>query len=54
MRRAWKLYDKCYCEISVIGGVFLEWVFELRCDKNGILELGLDDVEEVFDEVFVI
>lgn len=52
MRRAWKLYDKCYCEISAIGGPFLEWAPELRCDKNGTLESGPDDVEEVLDEVF--
>ena len=54
MRRAWKLYDKCYCEISAIGGAFLEWAPELRCDKNGTLESGLDDVEEALDEVFCI
>ena len=52
MRRAWKLYDKCYCEISAIGGAFLAWAPELRCDKNGTLESGLDDVEEALDEVF--
>ena len=51
MRRAWKLYDKCYCEISAIGGAFLAWAPELRCDKNGALESGLDDVEEALDEV---
>jgi len=50
MRRAWKLYDKCYCEISAIGGPFLAWAPELRCDKNGTLETGLDDVEEALDE----
>ncbi|XP_020604165.1 tetratricopeptide repeat protein 39C-like [Orbicella faveolata] len=50
MRRAWKLYDKCYCEISAIGGPFLEWAPELRCDKNGTLESDLDDVEEALDE----
>lgn len=53
MRRAWKLYDKCYCEISAIGGPFLAWAPELRCDKNGAMESdGLDDVEEALDEVF--
>ena len=51
MRRAWKLYDKCYCEISAIGGPFLSWAPELRCNKNGTLDTGLDDVQEALDEV---
>ncbi|KAJ7325649.1 Tetratricopeptide repeat protein 39C [Desmophyllum pertusum] len=50
MRRAWKLYDKCYCEISAIGGPFLAWAPELRCDKNGAMQSGMDDVEEALDE----
>ena len=54
MRRAWKLYDKCYCEISSIGGPFLAWAPELRCDTNGALSSGLDDVEEALDEVTTI
>ena len=53
MRRAWKLYDKCYCEISSIGGPFLAWAPELRCDTNGALSSGLDDVEEALDEVTI-
>ncbi|EDO36277.1 predicted protein [Nematostella vectensis] len=36
MRRAWKLYDKCYREISAIGGPFLSWAPELvRVQENG-------------------
>jgi len=34
MRRAWKLYDKCYREISAIGGPFLSWAPELHIDEN--------------------
>ena len=51
MRRAWKLYDKCYREISAIGGPFLAWAPELRCNTNGAISSGLDDVEEAIDEV---
>lgn len=51
MRRAWKLYDKCYCEISAIGGPFLMWAPELRGVGNGAdLQSDLDDVEEALDE----
>lgn len=52
MRRAWKLYDKCYCEISAIGGPFLMWAPELRGVGNGAdLQSDLDEVEEALDEV---
>ncbi|XP_068706199.1 tetratricopeptide repeat protein 39C-like [Montipora foliosa] len=51
MRRAWKLYDKCYCEISAIGGPFLMWAPELRGVGNGAdLPPDLDYVEEALDE----
>jgi len=50
MRRAWKLYDKCYCEISAIGGPFLMWAPELRGEGNGALQSGLDEGEEALDE----
>lgn len=53
MRRVWKFYDKCYREISVIGGLFLVWVFDLRCNINGVILFGFDDVEEVIDEVIM-
>ena len=51
MRRAWKLYNKCYCEISVIGGPFLTWAPELRGNNNGTIPSGLDEAEEALDEV---
>ena len=52
MRRAWKLYDKCYCEISAIGGPFLMWAPELRESRNGAdLQSDLDVIEEALDEV---
>ena len=52
MRRAWKLYDKCYCEISAVGGPFLMWAPELRGNRNGAdLQSDLDEVEEALDEV---
>ena len=52
MRRAWKLYDKCYCEISAIGGPFLMWAPELRGSGNGAgLQSDLDEAEEALDEV---
>ncbi|XP_029179830.2 tetratricopeptide repeat protein 39C-like [Acropora millepora] len=51
MRRAWKLYDKCYYEISAVGGPFLMWAPELRGSGNGVdLPSDLDDVEEAHDE----
>lgn len=51
MRRAWKLYDKCYYEISAVGGPFLLWAPELRGSGNGVdLPSDLDDVEEAHDE----
>lgn len=51
MRRAWKLYDKCYYEISAVGGPFLLWTPELRGSGNGVdLPSDLDDVEEAHDE----
>jgi len=51
MRRAWKLYDKCYYEISAVGGPFLMWAPELRGRGNGVdLPSDLDDVEEAHDE----
>lgn len=50
MRRAWKLYDKCYCEISGIGGAFLAWAPELRCSTNGNVSSGHHHVEEAIDE----
>jgi len=53
MRRAWKLYDKCYCEISAIGGPFLMWAPELRGEGNGALQSGLDEGEEALDEVMI-
>ena len=53
MRRAWKLYDKCYFEISAVGGPFLMWAPELRGSGNGVdFPSDLDDVEEAHDEVF--
>ena len=52
MRRAWKLYDKCYYEISAVGGPFLLWAPELRGSGNGVdLPSDLDDVQEAHDEV---
>ena len=54
MRRAWKLYDKCYCEISAVGGPFLLWAPELRGVGNGAdLQSDLDEVEEALDEVHI-
>lgn len=51
MRRAWKLYDKCYYEISAVGGPFLLWAPELRGSENGVdLPSDVDDVEEAHDE----
>ena len=48
MRRAWKLYDKCYREISAIGGPFLNWAPELRQDQeNGASSSSLDDADDV-------
>ena len=51
MRRAWKLYDKCYCEISAVGGPFLMWAPELRGEGNGALQDDMDEEEEALNEV---
>ena len=52
MRRAWKLYDKCYCEISTVGGPFLMWAPELRGKGNGVMQDDLDEgVEEALEDV---
>ena len=52
MRRAWKLYDKCYCEISTVGGPFLMWAPELRGEGNGVIQDDLDEgVEEALEDV---
>lgn len=51
MRRAWKLYDKCYCEISTVGGPFLMWAPELRGKGNGVMQDDLDEgVEEALED----
>lgn len=50
MRRAWKLYDKCYCEISAVGGPFLMWAPELRGEGNGALQDDMDEEEEALNE----
>jgi hypothetical protein len=44
MRRAWKLYDKCYREISEIGGPFLSWKPEITVEENGNPETNPEDV----------
>lgn len=56
MRRAWKLYDKCYQEISAIGGPFLNWAPQLRPNQeNGASSSSLDDTDETtLPEVSVI
>ncbi|XP_032232317.1 tetratricopeptide repeat protein 39C isoform X2 [Nematostella vectensis] len=47
MRRAWKLYDKCYREISAIGGPFLSWAPELvRVQENGASESSQEEISD--------
>ena len=47
MRRAWKLYDKCYREISEIGGPFLNWSPEISVQENGASDADPEEVPDL-------
>ncbi|XP_031552948.1 tetratricopeptide repeat protein 39C-like isoform X2 [Actinia tenebrosa] len=47
MRRAWKLYDKCYREISEIGGPFLNWSPEITVQENGASDADAEEVPDL-------